>query len=128
LVRGDVDAKSETLVRVHEPLSAVDLLDVRSQRHSWNLNDAMAAVAKKGSGVIVLLHRAESGVDLLERARAPDRSEGLPATLALRTYGIGAQILRDLGVTRMRLLALPRKMPSMVGFDLEVTGYLRPGE
>ena len=44
----------------------------------------------------------------------------------LRTYGIGAQILRDLGVGRMKLLANPRKMPSMAGFDLEVAGYLAP--
>jgi len=46
----------------------------------------------------------------------------------LRTYGIGAQILRDLGVIRMRLLGTPRRMPSMVGFDLEVTGFVQPGE
>jgi GTP cyclohydrolase II len=43
----------------------------------------------------------------------------------LRTYGIGAQILRDLGVCKMKLLASPRKMPSMTGFQLEVTGYQR---
>ena len=128
LVRGKIKPKEETLVRVHEPWSAADLLDVRSVRHSWNLNDAMQAVAREGSGVIVLLHRPESGNDLLERIRSPDVVAGLPATMALRTYGIGAQILRDLGVTRMRLMALPRKMPSMVGFDLEVTGYVNPGE
>jgi 3,4-dihydroxy 2-butanone 4-phosphate synthase/GTP cyclohydrolase II len=128
LVRGGVSAKVETLVRVHEPLSAVDLLDVESQRHSWNLNDAMAAVARSGSGVIVLLHRHESGADLLERMRAAAESAArTSATMELRTYGIGAQILRDLGVKRMRLMAMPRKMPSMVGFDLEVTGYVMPG-
>jgi 3,4-dihydroxy 2-butanone 4-phosphate synthase/GTP cyclohydrolase II len=128
LVRGQVDGAAETLVRVHEPLSAVDLLDVRSAQHSWNLNDAIAAIARNGSGVIVLLHRQESGMDLLERARTPERERSSPVTNALRTYGIGAQILKDLGVSRMRLMALPRKMPSMVGFDLEVTGYVQPGE
>ena len=46
------------------------------------------------------------------------------AKVDLRDYGIGAQILRDLNVGRMRLLATPRKMPSMAGFDLEVTGYV----
>ncbi|NBR28863.1 MAG: bifunctional 3,4-dihydroxy-2-butanone-4-phosphate synthase/GTP cyclohydrolase II, partial [Betaproteobacteria bacterium] len=45
---------------------------------------------------------------------------------ALRTYGIGAQILRDLKVTKMRLLSKPRRMPSMAGFDLQVTGYMQP--
>jgi len=128
LVRGHIDGKAETLVRVHEPLSAVDLLDVCSQRHSWNLYDAMGAVAREGNGVIVLLHRQESGGDLLERVRAPERIDNASSTTALRNYGIGAQILRDLGVARMRLMALPRKMPSMVGFDLEVSGYLKPGE
>jgi 3,4-dihydroxy 2-butanone 4-phosphate synthase/GTP cyclohydrolase II len=130
LIRGAVSADEETLVRVHEPLSAIDLLDIESQRHSWNLSDAMAAVARNESGVIVLLHRTETGADLLERARSSERRTGggNSSSLALRTYGIGAQILRDLGVARMRLLSLPRKMPSMVGFDLEVTGYLSPGE
>jgi 3,4-dihydroxy 2-butanone 4-phosphate synthase/GTP cyclohydrolase II len=128
MVRGKVNGGAETLVRVHEPLSAVDLLDIRSTRHSWNLNDAMAAVARHGSGVIVLLHRAEAGTDLLDRMRQLENSDAAPTTVALRNYGIGAQILRDLGVTRMRLMALPRKMPSMVGWDLEVTGYVRPGE
>lgn len=127
LVRGTISSEKEILVRVHEPLSAVDLLDIESQRHSWNLNDAMAAVAASESGVIVLLHRTEAGVDLLERARTTEQRDSV-SSVTLRTYGIGAQILRDLGVMRMRLMALPRKMPSMVGFDLEVTGYLKPGE
>ena len=127
LVRGKIAKNVETLVRVHEPLSVVDLLDIESQRHSWNLNDAMAAVARSEAGVIVLLHRPESGSDVLERVRAPAEVPS-GSSLALRTYGIGAQILRDLGVARMRLMALPRKMPSMVGFDLEVTGYVMPGE
>jgi 3,4-dihydroxy 2-butanone 4-phosphate synthase/GTP cyclohydrolase II len=112
---------------VHEPLSAIDLLDVESQRHSWNLSEAMAAIARSESGVIVLLHRTESGADLLERARTSEQRDSRSSSATLRTYGIGAQILRDLGVARMRLLAMPRKMPSMVGFDLEVTGYVQPG-
>jgi 3,4-dihydroxy 2-butanone 4-phosphate synthase/GTP cyclohydrolase II len=58
-----------------------------------------------------------------------ERLSGEPQVLPkldLRTYGIGAQILRDLGVTRMRLLANPRRTPSMTGFDLEITGYVQP--
>ena len=128
LVRGEISPETETLVRVHEPLSAIDLLDIRSQRHSWNLNDAMAAVAREGRGVIVLLHRPETGSDLLERGRSAEAVRSAPNSVVLRTYGIGAQILRDLGVARMRLMALPRKMPSMAGFDLEVTGYLLPSD
>ena len=75
--------------------------------------------------MIVLLHRSETGDGLLERLQAqPD--ESAPRKMDLRTYGIGAQILKELGVTRMKVMAMPRKMPSMAGFDLEVTGYLLP--
>ena len=110
-------------MRVHEPLSVMDLLDAQSEAHSWSIPAAMETIAQSGRGVIVLLHRPESASELRRRALA----DGAPALTAskmdLRDYGIGAQILRDLNVGRMRLLARPRKMPSMAGFDLEVTGY-----
>jgi len=67
----------------------------------------------------------ETAGELLERAEARDGQAGA-AGMTLRKYGIGAQILRDLGVKKMRLMALPRRMPSMAGFGLEVTGYLQP--
>ena len=124
LVRGKMDAGRETLVRVHEPLSVADLLDAGSHAHSWNLNDALRTVAAADHGVVVLLHRTESGAELLGRLLPDDRRMSETEKVDLRTYGIGAQILRDLGVKRMKLLAAPRKMPSMTGFDLEVTGYL----
>jgi 3,4-dihydroxy 2-butanone 4-phosphate synthase/GTP cyclohydrolase II len=124
LVKGRIEAGRETLVRVHEPLSVADLLDAGGRAHSWNLNEALRTIAAAGSGVVVLLHRTESGAALLERLWPDEARIGEPDKLDLRTYGIGAQILRDLGVTRMKLLATPRKMPSMAGFDLEVTGYL----
>ena len=125
LVRGKIDAAKEALVRVHEPVSVIDLLDTGSTTHSWNLNDALAAVAKSDCGVLVLLHRQETADELLDRARPP-QAGGPTAKITLRNYGIGAQILRDLGVKKMRLLSMPRRMPSMAGFDLEVTGYLQP--
>jgi 3,4-dihydroxy 2-butanone 4-phosphate synthase/GTP cyclohydrolase II len=124
LVSGEIGPDREILVRVHEPFSAVDLLDVASAAHSWNLAEAMRTVAASGGGVIVLLHREESGHVLLQRLRSEPGAT--VAKMDLRTYGIGAQILKDLGVARMRIMALPRKMPSMAGFDLEVTGYLLP--
>ena len=125
LTKGRPASGEEVLVRVHEPLSAIDLLDVRSRTHSWNFNDALAAVGRSECGVIVLLHRAESARELLERARGGG-GEGGAGGMTLRNYGIGAQILKDLGVKRMRLMALPRRMPSMAGFGLEVTGYAQP--
>ena len=124
LVKGEIQAGEETLVRVHEPLSMMDFLDTGSFEHSFSVYHAMRTVAEAGKGVIVLLRRPESSAELLERI---GRSTPKAAPkVDLRNYGIGAQILRDLGVTKMRLLAVPRKMPSMIGFDLEVTGYQDP--
>ena len=103
--------------------SGFDVIDAGSRVHSWHLNDAMKTINEAGSGVIILLHRTEDGAALL--AHLDERPQA-PSKLDLRTYGIGAQILRDLGVTRMRLLSEPRRMPSMTGFDLEITGYMHP--
>jgi len=125
LVKGRISPGQETLVRVHEPVSLIDLLDAGSTGHSWNFHDALATVSRAESGVIVLLHRQETGAELLERVQPPQR-DAAPPKIALRNYGIGAQILSDLKVRKMRLLALPRRMPSMAGFGLEITGYLQP--
>jgi 3,4-dihydroxy 2-butanone 4-phosphate synthase / GTP cyclohydrolase II len=127
LIKGEIDAATEVLVRVHEPVSIIDLLDAASRSHSWNFHDALAAIARADCGVLLLLHREESAAELLERAK-PERPDSAQQKLALRNYGIGAQILKDLKVKKMRLLALPRRMPSMAGFDLEVTGYLQPDD
>ena len=121
LTRGAIVPELETLVRVHEPLSVVDLLDYGSRAHSWTIPAALSAIARAGRGVLVLLHRPESALEL--RQRAVTNQPPTEIRMDLRNYGIGAQILRDLGVGKMRLLARPRKMPSMAGFGLEVTGY-----
>jgi 3,4-dihydroxy 2-butanone 4-phosphate synthase/GTP cyclohydrolase II len=121
LTRGQIVPERETLVRVHEPLSVVDLLDYASRTHSWTIPAALAAIARAECGVLVLLHRPESAQELRQRAVADQPAA--ETRMDLRNYGIGAQILRDLNVGRMRLLARPRKMPSMAGFGLEVTGY-----
>jgi len=122
LVRGPLSPDTETLVRVHEPLSVMDLLDAGSTSHSWTIPAALDAINDAGRGVIVLLHRPESAQELRRRALADEPA--VSAKVDLRNYGIGAQILRDLNVRKMRLMAKPRKMPSMTGFDLEVTGHL----
>ena len=123
LSRGDIRPESETLVRVHEPLSVLDFLNPGGGRHTFSLGAALQTLAQAESGVAVLLHRPESGQDILSALTGPDQSARPPAKWDPRTYGIGAQILRELGVVRMKLLANPRKMPSMAGFNLEVTGY-----
>lgn len=123
LVRGTIAADTETLVRVHEPVSVLDFIDAGTG-HSWTMDAAMKAMSKVERGVMLLLHRPETGEDLLRRL-----SEDHPVVtkVELRNYGIGAQILRDLGVGKMRLLSHPRRMPSMAGFGLEVTGFMEQG-
>jgi len=122
LVKGDLSAADETLVRVHEPLSVLDFLDPGSRQQTFTIDEAQAALAKHGHGVIVLMHRPEDGAAL--RSRLSDQGGLSPARWDPRTYGIGAQILRDLGVKKMRLLGSPRKIPSMTGFDLEITAFV----
>ena len=120
LVLGRPQPQEETLVRVHEPLSIVDLIDAGHGTHSWGVGEALQAIRQAGTGAMVLLNCTQTSEALearLTETRPPRRA------MDLRLYGIGAQILRDLGVGRMRLLAAPRKMPSMTGFGLEVTGY-----
>jgi 3,4-dihydroxy 2-butanone 4-phosphate synthase / GTP cyclohydrolase II len=111
------------LVRVHEPLSVLDLLETSAAGHSWSVDAAMNAVAQAGTGVLVLLNVGDEANGLKARF------ECLPAaaarsTMDLRTYGVGAQILRHLGVQRMQLLGSPRRMPSMTGYGLEVLGFV----
>jgi 3,4-dihydroxy 2-butanone 4-phosphate synthase/GTP cyclohydrolase II len=128
MVHGDLAPQLETLVRVHEPVSILDLLESRATTHSWTVASAMQAIQQSERGVVVLLNCGESAEQMFTQFAALDSANGRPqgraASMDLRTYGIGAQILKDLGVGKMQLLASPRKMPSMTGFDLEVTGYL----
>jgi 3,4-dihydroxy 2-butanone 4-phosphate synthase/GTP cyclohydrolase II len=123
LVKGDIRQDTETLVRVHEPLSVMDFLEQTDHVHSISVNQAMQKIGQASAGVLVLLHRKETSQDLLTRAAAMNAASTQPAQWDPRSYGIGAQILRDLNVGKMRLLATPHKMPSMTGFGLEVVGY-----
>jgi len=118
----------EVLVRVHEPFTAMDLLDAGPTRHSWPLPKALATLQQAGTGVAVLLNCSQAVEDLMPQVlgdrQSPRPSRGMQVDL--RTYGVGAQILRDLQIGRMKLLGSPRRMPSMVGYGLEVTGFQAP--
>ena len=122
LTKGKIRQDTETLVRVHEPFSVMDFLEQTDHAHSISAHQALQKIGQSSSGVLVLLHRSETANDLRTRAALEAESQ---QTLQWdpRSYGIGAQILRDLNVGKMRLLATPHKMPSMAGFGLEVTGY-----
>jgi 3,4-dihydroxy 2-butanone 4-phosphate synthase/GTP cyclohydrolase II len=129
LVKGTIDPERETLVRVHEPVSVLDFLDAGAVTHSWPIPRALATIAQANSGVLVLLNcagTAEALFAAFDAVSAPDVGDEVArhARMDLRTYGIGAQILRDLNVRRMKLLARPRKMPSMAGFGLHATGFI----
>ncbi len=124
LTKGEISPDKETLVRVHEPLSVLDFLDSTSGRHTFSLDLAQQALARAESGVIVLLRRTETGQDILAALGEPTAAKRPASKWDPRIYGIGAQILRDLGVRKMKLLSSPRRMPSMTGFDLEVTGHI----
>jgi 3,4-dihydroxy 2-butanone 4-phosphate synthase/GTP cyclohydrolase II len=122
LIKGTPTPEQEVLVRVHEPLSIFDLLDSSSCTHSWNTLEAMKTIASAETGVMILLHHQESGETIVDRIKGAD--EPIRVNQELRTYGIGSQILLDCNVRKMKLMANQRKMPSMAGFGLEVTGYL----
>jgi 3,4-dihydroxy 2-butanone 4-phosphate synthase/GTP cyclohydrolase II len=129
MVRGSFGPADEVMVRVHEPLSVLDLLETERGAHAWSVHRALDAIAAHGAGVLVMLNCAQDGERLMrqfsalaglaEGAERPRRA----AKMDLRTYGVGAQILRELGVGRMRLLSQPRRMPSMTGYDLQVVGF-----
>ncbi|MCD8514981.1 MAG: 3,4-dihydroxy-2-butanone-4-phosphate synthase [Burkholderiaceae bacterium] len=130
LVRGQWTADQTVSVRVHEPLSVLDALEVGRSMHSWTLETSLRHMADEGRGVVVLLNCGESADQLLAQfegtaqpAQAPERGR-----MDLRTYGIGAQILRECGVNKMQLLGRPRRMPSMTGYGLEVVGFLSKTE
>ncbi|MSQ57321.1 MAG: 3,4-dihydroxy-2-butanone-4-phosphate synthase [Limnohabitans sp.] len=126
LIRGRWNIEQEVLVRVHEPLSVFDLLETHRTMHSWSLDEAMKRIAHEQHGVIVLLNCGESAQQMLAQFEGTAKSAQAPerGRMDLRTYGVGAQIIRDCGVKKMRLMGQARRMPSMTGYGLETTGYL----
>ena len=126
LSHGAPGQHDEVLVRVHEPFTALDLLDTGPAGHSWPLHAALAALQQAPAGVAVLLNCGHDAALLLPQLLPGAAPRPPRPAMDLRTYGIGAQILRDLGVRRMQLLGSPRRMPSMAGYGLEVTAFRPP--
>jgi 3,4-dihydroxy 2-butanone 4-phosphate synthase/GTP cyclohydrolase II len=117
----------EVPVRVHEPFTAMDLLDAGACAHSWPLPHALKTIQESSHGVAVLLNCSHDAATLLPQLRGEAEATPRTGQMDLRTYGVGAQILRDLGIRRMKLLGSPRRMPSMTGYGLEVTGFISAG-
>jgi 3,4-dihydroxy 2-butanone 4-phosphate synthase/GTP cyclohydrolase II len=126
LVKGAWSATDSVAVRVHEPLSVLDALETGRVMHSWSLEGTLQHMQQEGAGVVVLLNCGESGEQLLAQFDGTAQSAQAPVRgrMDLRTYGVGAQILRHCGVHKMRLMGSPRRMPSMTGYGLEITGYI----
>lgn len=126
LVKGAWSAADSVAVRVHEPLSVLDALETGRAMHSWSLEATLQHMQQEGAGVVVLLNCGESGEQLLAQFDGTAQSAHAPmrGRMDLRTYGVGAQILRQCGVHKMRLMGSPRRMPSMTGYGLEITGYI----
>ena len=129
LTRGTITPETPTLVRVHVQNAVHDMLDVEVEDGSMPLHSALQCVAEQGAGVVVVLRQREDDNDLVRRIRdfhLHGGRSGLRHEVAfdLRSYGIGAQILTDLGVRRMRVLSAPKRLHGLAGFGLEVVEYV----
>ena len=128
LVHGDPSAHAAPLVRVHLEDTVRDLIGAVEEGHSWSLRGAMQRIVSEGAGIVVLLRPEESPLEIAESVRSADHASHAtnPArgSHVLRTYGIGAQILRDLGVRNMRVLSAPKQMHGLSAFGLEVAEYV----
>jgi len=130
LVRGRIDPETPTLVRVHRQETLADVIGVKNERLGWPLRDAMRRIAEHGHGVVVVLRHEESPRDLMRVVK--ELGEPVEEVVVrrervmdLRTIGIGAQVLRALGVRRMRVLSAPKNMHGLSGFGLEVVEYVK---
>jgi 3,4-dihydroxy 2-butanone 4-phosphate synthase / GTP cyclohydrolase II len=131
LVKGDLNSAQPPLVRVHIKDTLRDDVGVHNERLGWPLRAAMARVASEPSGVIVILRPEETPREFMDSVRLLDAKTvhtRHPGATVIRTYGIGAQILKDLGLKRMRVLSAPKQLQGLAAFDLEVTSYVDGGE
>lgn len=121
LICGEPDADTPTLVRVHAPINDFDLLDNQRHGHTWSVAEAMCHIQEAGEGVLLLLRG-----DVQEWQKQVEAERHFDEEYVLKHYGIGAQILKELGIGQMRLMTWPRKLPSMSGFGLTVEDYVLP--
>ncbi len=131
LIKGDIDSDRPVLVRVHMQDSLGDLFAGKRGTGSWSLGEALRYIDKNGCGIVVILRQAEEETEVLRRIKEyqlQDQGVTLPAAPSggeLRTYGVGAQILLDLGVRRMRVMSAPKHLHALSGFGLEVVEYIQ---
>jgi len=129
LVKGDLKIDNNPLVRVHLQDTLGDVIGVRSRTLGWPLDAAIERIAREDVGVVVVLREQESSRDFMDAVEAlgqhsDDFTERRKGDSVFRTYGVGAQILRDLGLSKIRVLSAPKQMHAISGFDLEITEYV----
>jgi 3,4-dihydroxy 2-butanone 4-phosphate synthase/GTP cyclohydrolase II len=125
LVKGDLNSALPPLVRVHVKDTLRDAVGVIHEKLGWPLRAAMQRVAKEDSGVVVILRPEESPREFMDSVRLLDtKPSRQQAGTVVRTYGIGAQILKDLGLKRMRVLSARKQLQGLAAFDLEITSYV----
>jgi 3,4-dihydroxy 2-butanone 4-phosphate synthase / GTP cyclohydrolase II len=131
LVKGEIRRVQATPVRVHVQESLLDLVSTAHRAGSWTLHEALAYVAGEGAGVVVILQQEEKPSDLVQRIRhfqgqgkTLESTTGKRGHQEMRTYGLGSQILADLGVSKMRVLGHAMKAPGLSGFGLKITEYI----
>jgi 3,4-dihydroxy 2-butanone 4-phosphate synthase/GTP cyclohydrolase II len=131
LVKGQLNSAVPPLVRVHIKDFMRDVVGARSEKLGWPLRAALRRVAREPSGVVVILRPEETPRDFMDNVRQLDARQSAPrnaGATVVRTYGIGAQILKDLGLTRMRVLSAPKQLQGLAAYELEVTEYVDGGE
>ncbi|MFT6153785.1 MAG: 3,4-dihydroxy 2-butanone 4-phosphate synthase/GTP cyclohydrolase II [Bermanella sp.] len=129
LAKGDLAGVDTPVVRVQSAETIRDLLGGRANSKSWSISNALEKVSEFGAGVVVLLYAGEredvqTSIETLFGRKKPVRSTDVDSSGAYVTIGTGSQILRDLGITKMRLLSSPMKFTGISGFNLEVVEYL----
>ncbi len=130
LVRGTPVIDEPTLVRVHQESAVRDMLSAQlSDTPDWNIQRCLARIAEEGTGVLVLLAKRDESVGWLDDARIALGKKAKPAVTVTKgtaslNIGVGCQILRQLGVQKMRLMGPNKHYNAISGFDLEVVQYL----
>jgi 3,4-dihydroxy 2-butanone 4-phosphate synthase/GTP cyclohydrolase II len=129
LVMGEIRPDVPALVRVHMQDTLGDLIDALSTGHHLSLRSALQRIAQEGSGVVVILRQKEHPHALADQIRAyhiPEANQPRGSEPDdLRTYGVGAQIIADVGVRKMRVLSAPKNLHGIAGFGLEVVEYVK---